>query len=260
MYSKQTQDVFGHFLRLSSLTRATTTTDAASACFRRKPMGCLVVLMGVSSPHWSSKICQNTQKHLNNKEKTVLNLEIINFLSWNWIKFPKIERTQKRSTRRKQTHIIHYISRHKKVDPFLFAVCTWKYKASPWASRQKSSIWSLEKLLASFSCDGWNPAPVDMVYNYPIIYGVLYIPGGAGFQPSTVWLRYNQTSQYGDGYKSTFAPSEPLIFFSRISHLWNLWKTTLFGTCQPCAGYCRSNAKGMTKGDGDQHAVGRSHG
>ena len=33
--------------------------------------------------------------------------------------------------------------------------------------------------------DGRNPAPVDMVV-YPIIYMVLYIPGGAGFLPSTV--------------------------------------------------------------------------
>ena len=33
--------------------------------------------------------------------------------------------------------------------------------------------------------DGRNPAPVDMVV-YPIIFKVLYIPGGAGFLPSTV--------------------------------------------------------------------------
>ena len=33
--------------------------------------------------------------------------------------------------------------------------------------------------------DGRNPAPVDMV-GYPIIYRVLYVPGGAGFLPSTV--------------------------------------------------------------------------
>ena len=34
--------------------------------------------------------------------------------------------------------------------------------------------------------DGRNPAPVDMVYKYPIIYRVWYIPGGAGSLPSTV--------------------------------------------------------------------------
>ena len=34
--------------------------------------------------------------------------------------------------------------------------------------------------------DGRNPAPVDGTVVYPIIYKVLYIPGGAGFLPSTV--------------------------------------------------------------------------
>ena len=38
----------------------------------------------------------------------------------------------------------------------------------------------------STTVDGWNPAPVDRYIVYPIIYRVLYIPGGAGFQPSTV--------------------------------------------------------------------------
>ena len=37
---------------------------------------------------------------------------------------------------------------------------------------------------------GRDPAPVDMVTGkYPIIYRVLYIPGGAGNLPSTVCLR-----------------------------------------------------------------------
>ena len=36
--------------------------------------------------------------------------------------------------------------------------------------------------------DGRNPAPVDMAGKYPIVYRVLYIPGGAGFLPSTVSL------------------------------------------------------------------------
>ena len=36
--------------------------------------------------------------------------------------------------------------------------------------------------------DGRNPAPVDMV-DYPMIYMVLYIPGGAGCLPSRVLFR-----------------------------------------------------------------------
>ncbi len=34
--------------------------------------------------------------------------------------------------------------------------------------------------------DGWNPANQLRLVVYPIIYRVSYIPGGAGFQPSTV--------------------------------------------------------------------------
>ena len=35
--------------------------------------------------------------------------------------------------------------------------------------------------------DGRNPAPVDIFIQYPITYIIVsYIPGGAGFQPSTV--------------------------------------------------------------------------
>ena len=37
----------------------------------------------------------------------------------------------------------------------------------------------------SSTVDGRNPVPVDMIKD-PIIYRVLYIPGGAGFLPSTV--------------------------------------------------------------------------
>ena len=40
--------------------------------------------------------------------------------------------------------------------------------------------------LESPTVDGRNPAPVDMVSKYHMIYRVLYIPGGAGFLPSTV--------------------------------------------------------------------------
>ena len=35
--------------------------------------------------------------------------------------------------------------------------------------------------------DGRNPANLLRLVVYPIIYRVLYIPGGAGFLPSTVW-------------------------------------------------------------------------
>jgi len=39
--------------------------------------------------------------------------------------------------------------------------------------------------------DGRNPAPVDMV-NIPLfIYKVLYMPGGAGFLPSTVLVVFS---------------------------------------------------------------------
>ena len=34
--------------------------------------------------------------------------------------------------------------------------------------------------------DGWNPANQLRLVVFPIIYRVSYIPGGAGFQPSTV--------------------------------------------------------------------------
>ena len=33
---------------------------------------------------------------------------------------------------------------------------------------------------------------------YPVIYKVLYIPGGAGFLPSTVWLRVYLLVNYND--------------------------------------------------------------
>ena len=39
---------------------------------------------------------------------------------------------------------------------------------------------------AGTTVDGRNPAPVEVVQ--PIIYKVLYIPGGAGFLPSTVGI------------------------------------------------------------------------
>ncbi len=37
--------------------------------------------------------------------------------------------------------------------------------------------------------DGWNPANQLRLVVFPIIYRVSYIPGGSGFQPSTVCLK-----------------------------------------------------------------------
>ena len=48
--------------------------------------------------------------------------------------------------------------------------------------------------LVNHTVDGWNPAPVNR-YVYPSIYRVLYIPGGAGFLPSTVVASYFLTNQ-----------------------------------------------------------------
>ena len=49
--------------------------------------------------------------------------------------------------------------------------------------------WTRKPAKASFgntTVDGGNPANQLRLVGYPIIYRVLYIPGGAGFQPSTV--------------------------------------------------------------------------
>ncbi len=42
--------------------------------------------------------------------------------------------------------------------------------------------------LSGGTVDGRNPANQLRLVVYPIIYKVLYIPGGAGFQPSTVGI------------------------------------------------------------------------
>jgi len=42
--------------------------------------------------------------------------------------------------------------------------------------------------LGGDTVDGRNPANQLRLVVYPIIYEILYIPGGAGFQPSTVLL------------------------------------------------------------------------
>ena len=51
-----------------------------------------------------------------------------------------------------------------------------------WASQYRNTV------------DGRNPAPVDMI-NIPLFIGFSYIPGGAGFQPSTVLLKLNHLQQ-----------------------------------------------------------------
>ena len=52
-------------------------------------------------------------------------------------------------------------------------------------SRFHSSAWAV---LFETTFDGRNPANQLRLVVYPIIYRVLYIPGGAGFLPSTVVL------------------------------------------------------------------------
>ena len=60
----------------------------------------------------------------------------------------------------------------------------------------------LRKSNKNDTVDGRTPAPADIVnIKYPIIYRVLYIPGGAGFLPPTVpWEKregLNHPSKYG---------------------------------------------------------------
>ena len=50
--------------------------------------------------------------------------------------------------------------------------------------------------------DGWNPAPVDTACILTIIYRVLYIPGGAGFQPSTGWKKGFQNAKAPNLWRS----------------------------------------------------------
>ena len=68
--------------------------------------------------------------------------------------------------------------------------CKWKVHGV----RLCHVLWPPKRHLAkngssSSSCDtvdGWNPANQLRLVVYPMIYKVLYIPGGAAFQPSTV--------------------------------------------------------------------------
>ena len=63
---------------------------------------------------------------------------------------------------------------------------------------------------ACTTVDGQNPAPVDIILRtYPIIYRVSYIPGGAGFPPSTVEIlwKHGFAWQPGSRYEGN------LVFF-----------------------------------------------
>ena len=64
------------------------------------------------------------------------------------------------------------------------------------------SLWNILTTVVAFvnknpevpktTVGGRNPAPVEVrLVFYPTIYRVLYTPGGAGFQPSTVWMAYH---------------------------------------------------------------------
>ena len=82
--------------------------------------------------------------------------------------------------------------------------------------------------------DGQNPAPVDKQV-IRLFYRVLYIPGGAGFRPSTVW--YTRWLTTTDWYHQPIVPPSSL-FHPRLPHLqphfeaatrWPLHYGTMFG-------------------------------
>ena len=57
----------------------------------------------------------------------------------------------------------------------------------PWGRKLKNT-WKSCSSNQYTTVDGWNPANQLRLVVYPIISMVSYIPGGAGFQPSTVWI------------------------------------------------------------------------
>ena len=68
-------------------------------------------------------------------------------------------------------------------------------KRPPFSSRQSSQpwfwlwcLWASRRWTLGNTVDGQNPANQLRLVVYPVIYRVLYIPGGAGFLPSTVRL------------------------------------------------------------------------
>ena len=75
------------------------------------------------------------------------------------------------------------------------------FPANQLANRQ-ASLASLARAKASCATvDGRNPANQLRLAVYPMILRVLYIPGGAGFLPSTVldWLSWGDVSEHLDG-------------------------------------------------------------
>ena len=71
--------------------------------------------------------------------------------------------------------------------------------------RKCRNCWALQKIFWRSSCkESWNMTPVPRLMeeirltswygNHPIIYKVLYIPGGAGFLPSAVLLVFSGKS------------------------------------------------------------------
>ena len=66
--------------------------------------------------------------------------------------------------------------------------------------------------------DGWNPANQLRLVVYPIIYRVSCIPGGVGFQPSTVCplpIPFSYFKRFGNG--SSMGMVVPLLGVPRIS-------------------------------------------
>ena len=67
-----------------------------------------------------------------------------------------------------------------------------------WFCRNGEKKWKCSNMPINETVDGWNPAPVEVgsLYSvYTTIYRVLYIQGGAGFQPSTVVTDHSKNNQ-----------------------------------------------------------------
>ena len=91
------------------------------------------------------------------------NLTFMSFFRWGWNQSP---------TR---------YSRH--------SVFRWIWVTSPthqWWVLFSRDIFCFPLGIVRHTVDGWNPANQLRLVVFPIIYRVSYIPGGAGFQPSTV--------------------------------------------------------------------------
>ena len=81
-----------------------------------------------------------------------------------------------------------------------------------------------------FTVDGRNPAPVEGTVVYPIIHRVLYIPGGAGFLPSTLSPRSFVTHEWEFHVACVTAiATSPWL-------LWQYWYPDLCSTWGPAQG------------------------